>query len=81
MAGRKRKMTVGAKYVAIGALFELLTADGNAYLTEEQAGNVAEMLVEQAWDVEHYPVAGKVTITLDLSRLDQPAEPDESAHP
>lgn len=79
MARRKSKMTVGARYVGIGALTELLIAiydgqdpNGNFHVT--QAAAVAEALVDAAWDVEHFPVAGKVQITLDLGRLDQPAD-------
>jgi len=73
----KSKMTVGAKYVAIGALTEVLqgmldpeTADD--YVTETPKG-IAEHLVERAWDVEHFPVAGKIQLTLDLARLNQAA--------
>lgn len=79
MARRKSKMTVGARYVGIGALTELLIAiyddqdpNGNFHVTQAVAS--AEALVDAAWDVEHFPVAGKVQITLDLGRLDQPAE-------
>lgn len=72
MARRKSKMTVGAKYVAIGALYELLIEEGG--LDHEEAGQLAEEIVRKAWDVEHFPVAGKVQITLDLGRLDQPAD-------
>lgn len=79
MARRKSKMTVGAKYVAIGALTEALTMlmdpeVGDEYLTETPE-KIAASLVDRAWDVEHFPVAGKVQITLDLGRLDQPADP------
>lgn len=74
-------MTVGAKYNAIGALTEILDQVGGSQASEDLAERgegrpLAEYLVEQAWDVEHFPVAGKVQITLDLSRLDQPAEPE-----
>lgn len=82
-------MTVGSKYVAIGALTELLIEvydgqdpNGNWHVT--QASAVAEEVVERAWDVEHFPVAGKVCITLDLGRLDQPADqpgPDAATNP
>lgn len=75
---RKERMTVGSKYVAIGALTETLTMlldpeVGEEYLTETPE-KIAAALVDRAWDVEHFPVAGKVTITLDLGRLDQPAD-------
>lgn len=79
MARRKSKMTVGAKYVAIGALTELFEASGARSLDHDDAllttaEDLAALLVERAWDVEHFPVAGKVQITLDLGRLDQPAD-------
>lgn len=72
MADRKRKMTTGAKYVAVGALTESLDeaasdlVDGlNAADTEQ----VARHVIEKAWDVEFFPNAGRVTITLDVNQL------------
>lgn len=79
MARRKARMTVGAKYVATGALYELLVAED--VLDTEEAGQIAELIVRQSWDVEHFPVAGKVTITLDLSRLDQPGDTPPAVEP
>lgn len=75
---RGKRMTVGSKYVGIGALTELLVKKFEAHpdlgAPVELAEDVAAYLVGAAWDVEHFPVAGKVTITLDLGRLDQPAD-------
>lgn len=84
MARRKARMTVGAKYTAIGALTEVLNKVGQSQASEDLAERsegqaLAEYLVEQAWDVESFPVAGKVTITFDLARLNQPAEPAPAA--
>lgn len=78
MARRKAKMTVGAKYTAVGALTEILRGmlDNDDDFVTETPERIAERLVDQAYDVEHFPVAGKVQLTLDLSRLDQPAEPE-----
>jgi hypothetical protein len=65
-------MTRGGRYVATAALIELLDAyPGNEPVYSE---GLAPWLVQEAWDVEHFPVAGKVTITLDLDALDQPAQ-------
>lgn len=77
MARRKSKMTVGARYVGIGALTELImsvTEPGETMSDLDEARELAAHLIDGAWDVEHFPVAGKVQITLDLGRLDQPAE-------
>lgn len=83
MARRKSKMTVGARYVGVGALAELIvavTALGETMSDLDEARELAERLIDGAWDVEHFPVAGKVQITLDLGRLDQPADqPGEDA--
>lgn len=87
MARRKSKMTVGGKYVAIGALTELIVSameQGEAVKDADDAQELAERLVARVWDVEHFPVAGKVQITLDLGRLDQPADqpgPDAARMP
>lgn len=74
---RKQK-TRGAQYVAEAALTDLLD-DTFTGMTEleaphDLARSVAQTLVRQAWDVEHFPVAGKVTVTLSLADLDKPAE-------
>jgi hypothetical protein len=77
MGRRKARMTVGAKYTAIGAITEAMHGLRDLESSVNMgtaAEDVAAYLVEQAWDVESFPVAGKVTITFDLSRLDQPAE-------
>lgn len=67
VADRKRKMTTGAKYVAVGALTEQL---GKVFaFAGDDAERTARGLVEQAWDVEFFPNAGRVTITLDVNQL------------
>jgi hypothetical protein len=67
-----KRATVGSKYVAIAALTEVLST---AYaFAEDDARRTAEHVVAAAYDVEHFPVAGKVQITLDLSALDKAAE-------
>lgn len=68
-----KRATVGSKYVAIGALTELLNNEEYS-IDPADAARTATFLVEQAYDVEHFPVAGKVQITLDLSSLDKPAD-------
>jgi hypothetical protein len=79
---RKARMTTGSKYVAIGALTELLNKVGQSDAAERLAENsegqpLAEWIVSEAWDVEHFPVAGKVQITLDVSALDRADEHDQ----
>ena len=76
---RKQK-TRGAQYVAEAALTDLLTLMidpelADDAITEESPQAVARHIVAKAWDVEHFPVAGKVTITLNLADLDKPADP------
>lgn len=70
MADRKRKMTTGAKYVAVGALVEQLTGVLGERIAEGvDVEQVARKLVDRAWDVEFFPNAGRVTITLDVNQL------------
>lgn len=76
---RQKRMTVGSKYVAIGALVELLRPamgnEGGPAADQADAERIAQHVVEQAWDVEHFPTAGRVQITLDLGPLlDKPAD-------
>lgn len=74
-----QQKTRGAQYVAEAALTDVVQAhlDADTMLDEQAcnivANDIAKTLVKQAWDVEHFPVAGKVTITLDLADLDKPA--------
>lgn len=85
MARRRDRMTVGSKYVAIGALTELVNkltgSEANANSAESALGMgelgewLAPKVIDAVWDVEHFPVAGKVCITIDLGRLEQPVEP------
>lgn len=74
-----QQKTRGAQYVAEAALTDAL-GDAFTGMNELDQGDradlarrVARLLVAEAWDVEHFPVAGKVTITLDLADLDKPA--------
>lgn len=72
MADRKRKMTTGAKYVAVGALTEAIDAAGTILvpgLGSADTEAVARSVIDQAWDVEFFPNAGRVTITLDVNQL------------
>lgn len=75
---RPKRATVGSKYVATAALTEVLkplidqSGPSDDAVVESPAA-IAEHLVTSAWDVEHFPVANKVTITLDLAALDKPA--------
>lgn len=81
MARGQKQKTRGAQYVAEAALTDVVQAhlDTDTHLDEEAsnivANEIAKSLVRQAWDVEHFPVAGKVTITFDLADLDKPADP------
>jgi hypothetical protein len=72
----RKRMTVGSKYVAIGALTDLMVG---VVADADNASRTAEWLVSQAWDVEHLPTAGRVTITFDLQRLERPVEPDDES--
>lgn len=76
MARRKARMTVGGKYVAIGALAEVINTVRKLprFENDWSPQEWAEEIIAASWDVEHFPVAGKVQITLDLGRLDQPAD-------
>ena len=77
---RARQKTRGAQYVAEAALTDLIQAhiDADTILDAEAAGivaqEIAKSLVKAAWDVEHFPVAGKIQVTFDLSALYAPAE-------
>jgi hypothetical protein len=74
---RKARMTTGSKYVAIGALTELLDPVVPVDGPPTPAETLASWIVDKAWDVEHFPVAGKVQITLDVSSLDRADENDQ----
>jgi len=75
---RPKRATVGSKYVAEAALTDLLEkiagSEASEHLANGESRPVAEYIVQEAWDVEHFPVAGKVQITLDLAPLDKPAD-------
>lgn len=75
---RPKRATRGSKYVATAALTDALVDvfEGHPDLGAplELAEDTAKVVVERAWDVEHFPVANKVTITLDLAALDKPAD-------
>lgn len=66
-------MTTGAKYVAVGALTEAIEAAGTALAARSsnpfETEDVARKVIDQAWDVEFFPNAGRVTITLDVNQL------------
>jgi len=68
-----KRATVGSKYVAIGALTEILN-DREYSVDKADAVALATHLVDSAWDVEHFPVANKVQITIDLASLDKAAD-------
>lgn len=74
--GRKARMTKAAKYAAIGAITELLDPltkdEAHPGVVIASAESLAKHLVDKAWDVEDFPSARRVTITLDLAELDQP---------
>lgn len=71
---RKRRSTVGSKYVAEAAIRDHLAG---VILDQEKAEEVGRWLVRQAWDVEHFPTAGRVTITFDLQALERPDDEDD----
>lgn len=86
MAARKvRQKKRGAQYVAEAALTDLIEAhlDTDTMLDPQAQGiiaqEIAKSIVKAAWDVEHFPVADRLQITLNLAALDEPtADPWET---
>lgn len=78
MAAKRKQMTKGSQYLAEAVLTDLLSAQfmgmNELEAPDDLAKSVAQKLVAAAWDVEHFPVAGKVQITLDLAELDAPID-------